>query len=71
MAQIFKISAYIIDHMDEYDNYDLKELLDAYRPHDLHLQHIKTTSVDIGEWDDNLLINRIDCGEEEFKKYFE
>lgn len=69
MAKVFKISAYIVDPVDEFDERELKDILE-YGPHDIHFRHIKIDDADIGEWDDDLPVNRVNCGKEEFEKYF-
>ena len=69
MAKLFKISAYIVDPNDEFSEDYLRDDLEYC--HDIHMRHLKVEGTDIGEWDDNLAINRINCGIEEFKKYFE
>lgn len=69
MAKLFKIQAYIVDPNGEFDTNELAELME-YGPYDIHLRHINIDEADLGEWDDNLPVNYIDCPEAEFKKYF-
>ena len=69
MAKLFKISAYIVDPNGEFNENYLRDDLEYY--HDIHMCHLKVEGTDIGEWDDNLAINRVNCGLEEFEKYFE
>lgn len=71
MAKLFKIQAYIVDANGEFYTDDrLEDCLVYCTQNDLSLEHLKIQSVDIGEWDDDLPINKINCPEEEFKKYF-
>jgi hypothetical protein len=71
MAKIFKIQAYIVDPNGEfYADGRLEDCLIYCTQNDLNLDHLKIQSVDLGEWDDDLPINKFDCPEVEFKKYF-
>ena len=70
IAKVFKISAYLVDPVDEFNESSLEDCLIYCTQNDLSLRHMKVDSVDIGEWDDNLLINRFDCPKTEFEKYF-
>lgn len=71
MAKLFKIQAYIIDYGDEFCNNEyLKDYLVQCTKHDLNLKHLKTQSVELGEWDDNHPLNYVDCPESEYEKYF-
>lgn len=70
MAKIFKISAYVVDPMDEFDESSLEDHLVWCTQNDISLHHTKIESADIGEWDDDLPVNYTDCGIEEFEKYF-
>ncbi len=70
MAKVFKISAYIVDAMDEYDKFKLEDLLTYCTQNDVSLRHLKICSADIGEWDDDNPLNRLDCSVGEFAKHF-
>lgn len=71
MAKLFKIQAYIVDPADEfYTNDRLEDCIIYCTQNDLNLDHLKIQSVDLGEWDDNLPINKLDCPEAEYEKYF-
>ena len=70
MAKVFKISAYVVDPDDEFDESSLENCLVWCTQDDISLRHIKVDGVDIGEWDDNLPVNYTNCGIEEFEKYF-
>lgn len=71
MAKLFKIQAYIVDANDEFYTDDrLEDCLIYCTQNDLSLEHLKIQGVDIGKWDDGFPINKINCPEEEFKKYF-
>ena len=70
MAKVFKISAYIVDPMDEFNESSMEDCLVYCTQNDLSLEHIKVDGVDIGEWDDDLPINKVSCPMTEFEKYF-
>lgn len=71
MAKLFKIQAYITDPNGEFYTDDrLEDCLIYCTQNDLNLSHLKIQSVDLGEWDDDLPINKFNCPEAEFKKYF-
>jgi hypothetical protein len=71
MAKLFKIQAYIVDPNGEFDTDDrLEDCLIYCTQNDLNLDHLKIQSVDLGEWDDDLPINKFNCPESEFQKYF-
>lgn len=69
MAKLFKLTAYIVDPNGEFNEDNLADTLE-YGPYDIHLRHIRVDGVDLGEWDDNLPVNYINCPEAEFEKYF-
>lgn len=69
MAKLFKIQAYIVDPNGEFDTRELADIME-YGPYDIHLRHIAIDEADLGEWDDDIDVNYIDCPEAEFKKYF-
>lgn len=71
MAKLFKIQAYIVDPNGEFYTDDrLEDCLIYCTQNDLNLDHLKIQSVDLGEWDDDLPINKFNCPEAEFEKYF-
>jgi hypothetical protein len=71
MAKLFKIQAYITDPNGEFATDDrLEDCIIYCTQNDLNIDHLKITSVDIGEWDDDLPINKFDCPEAEYEKYF-
>lgn len=68
MAKIFKINFYLVDPNGDCTTEDIQALLDNA---DLAFsKHIEIDERDIGEWDDSLPINRVDCPESECEKYF-
>jgi len=69
MAKLFKIQAYIVDPNGEFDTNELADIME-YGPYDIHLRHININEANLGEWDDDLPVNYIDCPEAEFEKYF-
>ena len=69
MAKLFKIQAYIVDPNGEFNKYILADTLE-YGPYDIHLRHININETDLGEWDDDIDVNYIDCPKAEFEKYF-
>ena len=67
MARILKIEGYIVDPDNSiYDN-DIETIL---RNNDMITKHFKISEQNIGEWNDNLIINRIDCPKVELERYF-
>lgn len=70
MAKIFKVSAYIVDPNNEFDESSLEECLEGCTQNDVSLSHVNIECADIGEWSDDLPVNYIDCNREEFEKYF-
>lgn len=67
MAKIYKFSGYIIDVNDDYNENELKYLLERY---DFSISHFKSDSADIGEWHDDHPLNYCECDISEFEKYF-
>lgn len=72
MAKVFKISAYIVDYLDEFDdNERLADYLEYITQNDdIILARPQVESADIGEWDDDHPLNFLDCQVAEFEKYF-
>ena len=70
MAKLFKLTAYLVDPVDEFDTDSLEDCIIYCTQNDLNLRHTGIESVDIGEWDDDHPLNYIDCPKAEFEKYF-
>lgn len=70
MAQLFKISMYLTDINDTFDSQNLEDYLHYRLGDELVVDHVKLECADVGEWDDELPINYLNCPEEEFEKYF-
>ncbi len=71
MAKLFKLTTYIVDPNGEfYDSSDLEECLIYDTQKHFCLHHLKINEADLGEWDDDLPINKFNCPEAEFEKYF-
>ena len=70
MAKVFKILAYVVDPVDEFDESSLEDCLIYCTQNDISLSHINIDGTDIGEWDDDLPVNYTNCSIEEFEKYF-
>lgn len=68
MAKIFKVSSYFIDPNGDYSSEDLKVFLDESL--DVIVHHTKIEERDIGEWDDNIILNYHGCPKSECEKYF-
>lgn len=68
MAKIFKVTGYFVDPNDSYDSDNLRVELE--QNYDLISHHFKVEECDIGEWDDEILLNKIDCPVSECEKYF-
>ena len=66
MAKIYKISGYVIDVNDEWNENELRWLLE----NDVIIKHFKAKDADIGEWYDENPLNYINCPIEECEKYF-
>ena len=69
MAKLFKIEGYIVDPNGEFDTKELADIME-YGPYDIHLRHIAIDEADLGEWDDEIDVNYIDCPKAAFQKYF-
>ena len=71
MAKIYKITAYIVDPNDRYD--DGEEWFEDVMNNDGYVfcpVLIEHQTVEF-EWDDNLAINYIGCTKEDCEKYFD
>lgn len=67
MAKIYKISGYIIDIHDDFNENDIRWLLERY---DVSIKHFQANEADIGEWYDNHPLNYYDSDISECEKYF-
>jgi len=68
LAKIYKVSAYLIDYNDEY--YDKFELSEKLEDLCVGLDCLEIQESENFEWDDELLINKIDAEKEDFEVYF-
>ena len=66
MAKIYKISGYVIDVNDEWNENELRWLLER----DVTIKHFKAEDADIGEWYDENPLNYCNSPIEECEKYF-
>lgn len=69
MAKLFKLTTYIVDYRDNFDESNLEDYI-MWRLDDVSVDHIHLTSADIGEWHDDHPLNYMDCPEVEYEKYF-
>ncbi len=69
MAKIIKFSGYYVDPNGDYTAEQLKVELEEH--FDLISHHIKLEEVDLVHWDDDNVLNKYNCPEEECKKYFD
>lgn len=72
MAKIFKISTYVVDYTDMFDNNEtFKNYLEYRTQHEnIFFAHTQVESADIGEWHEDHLLNWRACPPEEYEKYF-
>lgn len=70
MAKLFKISAYVLDPNDEFNEESLENCLYYCTQNDINLNYLTVGSAYIGEWDDNHKLNYVRCPIDEFEKYF-
>ena len=68
MAKIFKIEGYLIDPNGDYDREDIE--VDLEQNFDVIAHHIKVQERDIGEWEDDNILNYHNCPKSECEKYF-
>ena len=69
MAKLFKLTAYIVDSNNGFDESNLEDYI-MWRLDDVSVDHIHLTSADIGPWYDDHPINNYNCPEAEYEKYF-
>ena len=70
MAKLFKLTAYLVDPNDTFDESNLEDYLIWRLQKYLDIDHIHLSSADIGEWNDDHPINNYNCPEAEYEKYF-
>lgn len=70
MAKLFKLSGYIVDYDDIFDEEALEDYLIWKMSDAADIDHIHLTSADIGPWHDDHPINNYNCPEAEYEKYF-
>ena len=70
MAKLFKLTAYLVDANDTFDESNLEDYLIWRLRDELDIDHIHLTSADIGPWYDDHPINNYNCPETEYDKYF-
>ena len=70
MPRIYKITTYLVDCSDEFNDASLKDCLVYCTQNDLNLEHTKIQSADIGEWNDDHPLNYYNCPKAEYEKYF-
>ena len=72
MAKVFKISTYVVDYNDEFNNNEsFMNYLEYITQHDgIFFSHSQIASADIGEWHDDHPLNWRCCPKEEYEKYF-
>ena len=69
MVKMYKITLYIIDLGNDFKNSDeVLESLDTNKY--VHIFKGKGEDVDIGEWEDEHILNNINTPIEKFKEYF-
>ena len=66
MAKIYKISGYVIDVNDEWNENELRWFLE----NDVTIKHFKAEDADLGEWYDEHPLNYCNSPIEECEKYF-
>lgn len=70
MAKLFKLTAYLVDPNNTFDESNLEDYLIWCLRDELDIDHIHLESADLGEWYDEHPLNYIDCPKEEYEKYF-
>ena len=70
MAQLFKLSAYLVDPNDTFDVSNLEDYLIWRLRDELDIDHIKLEAATIENWRDDHPINYYNCSEAEYEKYF-
>lgn len=70
MAKIFKFTAYVVDVNDDFDSAD--DYIDYVNngiKYDGDIIPFNSSTVNV-EWDDDIDINKCDCPQESYDKYF-
>lgn len=67
MAKIYKISGYIVDVNNEWNENELRWMLEN---NDVTIKHFKANVADIGEWHDDHPLNYYKSDVSECEKYF-
>lgn len=70
MAKLFKLTAYLVDPNDTFDESNLEDYLIWRLQDELDIDHIHLASADIGQWHDDHPINNYNCPEAEYERYF-
>lgn len=70
MAKLFKLSAYLIDYNDTFDESNLEDYLIWRLCDELDIDHIHLDCADIEDWNDDHPLNYYNCPEAEYEKYF-
>ena len=68
MAKIYKVTGYVVDFRDEYDEDYIQLLIE--QSSDLFTRHFHVDSADIGEWYDEHPLNYCNSDISECEKYF-
>ena len=71
MAKLFKLSAYLVDSNDTFDEQNLEDYIMWRLRDELIVDHVHIASADIGPWHDDHPINNYNCPKAEYEKYFE
>ena len=70
MAKLFKLSAYLVDLNNTFDESNLEDYLIWCLREDLDIDHIHLICANIEDWHDDHPINKFNCPEAEYEKYF-
>ena len=68
MAKIYKVTGYVVDFRDEYDEDYIRLLIE--QSSDLFTRHFHVESADVGEWYDEHPLNYYNSDISECEKYF-
>lgn len=70
MAKIYKVSGYFIDPNRETNTQIIKTFLENRLPFKTFSLHLSIDEKDISYFDDDSLLNQLDCPKSECDKYF-
>ena len=70
MAKLFKLTAYLVDPNDTFDESNLEDYLICRLRDELDIDHIHLASANIEDWHDDHPLNNYNCPEAEYEKYF-